>query len=101
MNNLCKLILSLAGVIGLVFSVFLFQDNRYALSQTVKMLEQRLDQKIDSDQLYETQKRIWQLEDRHCDKNLNCTMSPSVKEEYRVLKEKKHLLEEKVKQQKQ
>lgn len=78
-------------VVATAFSVFFFNETRYADSALVEQVSLRLDQKIISDQLKSVQGRIWALEDRYRGND----MPTSVFEEYRAL------LEEKVKLKKQ
>jgi hypothetical protein len=91
MNKLCKLIMSLAGVLGLAFSLFFFFESRYALSDMVAQIEQRLDYKIVSDQYMDMQKRIWTIEERYP----AISRAPAtVQEELRELKIQRELLKE-------
>jgi hypothetical protein len=76
-----------------LFGVYSYVDNRYALSATVRQIEQRLDYKIVSDQANEKQNRIWQLQDRYAGKNM-----PKVAEEQvRTLQKELTDLKEKMK----
>ena len=72
-------------VTGTAFSIFFFNEARYADSGTMEQVAIRLDQKITEDQLTAIQARIWALEDRH----KGVEMPTSVFEEYRGLLEKK------------
>ena len=75
-------------VTGAAFSIFFFNEARYADSGTLEQVSVRLEQKIVSDQLTAIQGRIWALEDRHRGK----TMPTTVFEEYRLLLEEKKRL---------
>ena len=77
-------------VIGAAFSIFFFNDARYADSALVEQISVRLEHKIVSDQLKAVQGRIWALEDRYRGSNMPTT----VFEEYRVLVEEKKKLKE-------
>lgn len=77
-------------VTGTAFSIFFFNETRYADSALVEQVAMRLDQKIVADQLKVVQARIWALEDRYRDK----TMPTTVFEEYRLLLEDKKRLTE-------
>lgn len=58
-------------------------DVRVELAQT----QQRLDQKIVSDQLFDTQKRMWSIEERNREHGADCRQWPDARdrEEYRLL----------------
>ena len=92
MSKIFQAVIALLTIVGMFFGAYLFIDNKYALSATVKMIEQRLDYKIVSDQLSFIQSRIWLLEDR-CKGN---EMPESVLEEYRKLLEEKEMLKNKL-----
>jgi len=64
MNKTIKIITSLAGIVGLCFSIYFFVDERYALAAEMKKIEQRLEYKIIGDQYDKVQDRIWKLNDR-------------------------------------
>ena len=59
----------------------------FAKAEDLKMVQYRLDQKIASDQYYDTQKRIWALEDRNKDHGSECVKWPDERDrmEYREL----------------
>lgn len=82
---------------GSLFSVYFWLDDRYALANDVKEIEQRLDIKILEDQMSSIQERIWKLEDRlavrpHGARSVDIT----AKEELRELKEKKETIDKKI-----
>ena len=81
---------TLIFVIATVFSIFFFNEARYADSALVEQVSVRLDQKIVSDQLKAIQSRIWALEDRYRDSD----MPTAVFEEYRSLLEDKKKLKD-------
>jgi len=81
---------TLIFVIATVFSIFFFNEARYADSALVEQVSVRLEHKIVTDQLKAVQGRIWALEDRYRDKDMPTT----VFEEYRALKEEKEKLKE-------
>ena len=100
LDNLSKEIKLLAAAItclltfaGIFYGFHEYLDDRYALAESLKQTQQRLDQKITSDQLNSVTQRIWLLEDRHRGKAMDKTVS----EEYRSLQEQKKELSEQLK----
>jgi hypothetical protein len=86
----------LALFVAFVVSATLAVEARYASSGFVKQVEQRLDQKINTDRLDNLQERIWKLEDRY---GLGCETCPSVvKDEYRELQKEYEFLLKKIKE---
>lgn len=77
----------------MIFGGYFWFEKKFALANDVKMLEQRLDYKIISDQVYSIQERIWKLEDR-IKANPN---DITAKEELRRLLEEKRIANEKLK----
>ena len=75
---------TLIFVIGTVFSIFFFNEARYADSALVEQVSVRLDHKILADQLKAVQGRIWALEDRY----RGGEMPAAVFEEYRDINNK-------------
>jgi hypothetical protein len=62
------MIAKIAGVLtvlGILYGVGSFVDNRYAKAQEQKAVERRLDIKIEGDILDQKQGRLWKLEDRY------------------------------------
>jgi archaellum component FlaC len=94
MNKAISAIIAVCTILGFAFGAYFFIDSRYALAETVKQVEQRLDYKIKSDQLDQAQARSWNLEDRY--KSID-KMPAAVKEEYRELQQKKEQLKENLK----
>jgi hypothetical protein len=97
-----ELIACIAGIIGLIticFSVYFWFEGRYAHAgdmikamETIGRVADRLDQKMTTDQLRETQQRIYTIEDRYCpEKSKPCTEDKM--EEYRELKCEKEKLQ--------
>jgi len=91
-----KTFLAILFILGAFFGAYQYIDNRYALSanlgatqKAMERLEQRLDQKMLSDQLKSIQDRIWKIEDR-CGKE---PKDPTVREELRKLYEEKRQIE--------
>jgi type II secretory pathway component PulJ len=83
-----KKISIIAGIIVALFSIggsLYALDGRWAKDTELQQIGYRLDQKILQDDINYTQRRIWQLEDRHGSYN---QMPQTVKEEYRQLKAK-------------
>ena len=60
-------------------------DGRYALQERLILVEQRLEEKIDSDKALVLQQRQWTLEDRYQGDGVP-SAPPSVKEEYRQVR---------------
>lgn len=91
LDNLSKEVKMLVGAIAclITFGGFLFMAHdymeRYALAEDVKQTNKRLDQKIMSDELNQTQQRIWIIEDRYRGK----VPEKTVQEELQNLKQKK------------
>ena len=89
MKKSVEYILALTALIGIFWGSYRYIDTTYAKAGEMQQLEQRLDHKILSDQLYEIQKRRWTLEDRYAKGK---EMPATVKEEYRLLKKKEEEL---------
>lgn len=88
-------IIGILTIIGIVFGVNSYISNRYALAEDVKKVEKRLDYKIADDQLQATQERMWKLEDRNKNNQIEKWAEPD-KERYRLLKELKEKLKKKL-----
>jgi hypothetical protein len=88
------LIITIAAVIGVVAGGLAY----FAKAEDLQLVQQRLDQKIVADQAYDTQKRVWALEERNREFGTDCSRWPDARdrEQYRELKVK---LEELDKQQ--
>ena len=80
MKKLISSCLALGAFVGMLFGLYFFIDTRYALSETVKQIEQRLDYKIVSDQYADNQKRIWQLQDRFTGKQIPKEITDELRE---------------------
>jgi hypothetical protein len=79
---------SVLGLIAMCFGIYFWAEGNYASAETVKqvraeqkMLEQRLDYKIKTDQEQSIRERIWKLKDRF---GTN-PKDPAIKEELRQL----------------
>lgn len=86
-------IVTLIAILTAFFSAYMFIDSRYALSGNLKAVELRLEHKVLSDRLGAIQQRIWRIGDRYEGK----VMPDTTKEEYRILKEDKKQLNERIK----
>ena len=86
-TNMKKDIIQLAIGIVAILSILLGAMNYFAKADDLKLVELRLDQKIVSDRIQQTQQRIWQLEDRHGGKPCGEWSTPTDRDEYRKLKE--------------
>ena len=85
MNKYLTTIISVLTIFGIIFGAYLYIDNRYALSEELNKVNQRLDYKIKSDQLNAVQQRIWNFDDRYQKKGMdNVTTN-----EYRALQQQK------------
>jgi hypothetical protein len=88
----CKLIIAglvcVASLCGVLWGLHEYFETRYALADSLKQTNQRLDQKIVSDELNQTQQRIYIIQDRISQKPATKTE----KEELRDLTEKKERL---------
>jgi len=93
MKEKLAFILVVTALLGTFFGAYWWIETRYALSEDLRMVAQRLDYKIASDQLQSIQQRIWQIKDR-------CGEFPkdmTTKEELRKLEEDKKQLQDKLK----
>lgn len=62
--KLVERIITICSLIGIVFAVYHYNENRYAYAKDLESLEQRLEYKIQSDQLNSLRQRYWQMEER-------------------------------------
>jgi hypothetical protein len=96
-----QLIITLATVIGIVITstaYFAKASELKALKEELILTQIRLDQKIVSDQAYETQKQIWALEEKNTKYGSDCTRWPDERDRkaYKELKaEHQELVEQK------
>jgi len=88
MSKLCTTTVSILAIIGTIFGVYFWIDNRYALSEELNKTNQRLDYKIKSDQLNSVQDRIWRYDDRYKKRD----MDDAAVGEYRALQQQKEEL---------
>lgn len=95
MKKYIESIVSICGLIAIVFSVYFYIDSRYALAGTVALLSDRLEIKILDDKEKNLRQRIWDYEDRYEDER---KMPDIAKKEYRELKEEKEKISDKLKQ---
>lgn len=78
-----KTIGSIIGVLtlfGIFFGAYQYMESRYALSEEVKKIEQRLDYKIMVDQFKAVQQRIWTIEDRFQNKQMDQTTKDELRQ---------------------
>lgn len=103
LQKVIGIIIGIFTIVGIFFGAFKYIDGNYAkayqteeqIKQTtkqIKMVENRLDYKITSDQVQSINQRMWQIEDRYERKQ----MPETVKEEYRKLQEDKKELQKKL-----
>ena len=95
MNNIKKnleIIIALFVVIGGVWGATEF----FAKADDLKLVEFRLDKKIQSDRAADVQKRMWMLEEHY--KDMNSPNTPqAVREEHKCLKLELQEIKEKIK----
>jgi hypothetical protein len=65
MNRKLGIIVGILTVLGIIWGVANFIDNRYAKAGEQKAVERRLDLKIEGDILNTKQTRLWALQDRY------------------------------------
>jgi hypothetical protein len=65
MNNTFKAIGAVLVIIAMFFGAYQYVDNKYALAKYVQLVEMRLDQKIEADNLENNQQRLWDLERKY------------------------------------
>lgn len=85
MTKLIQSILAITALLSVVFGVYFYVDNRYALADDLNKTKQRLEYKIQADQLSNVQDRIWKIEDRFEKR----TMDITTKEELKRLNQQK------------
>lgn len=93
MKDVLQIIIAFGIICGIVVGGLTF----FAKADDLKLVEMRLDQKIVSDQIQQTQSRVWQLEDRNQGKPCSEWKNPDEKNEYRKLNEQLKHLDEKQK----
>ena len=86
------LVISIFTLVGIVWGVQSHIEATYAHSADVRVIEQRLEQKIFYDEKFYIQKQIWDIEDRYYGKE----MSEEAKERYRQLKYDLEEIKEKI-----
>lgn len=96
MNKFTQSIIGLITIVGIVFSVYFFVDNKYAKAGEVRQLEQRFEHKITTDSLKATQNRLWQLEDKY-GRDIDKVKDSDVRKEMKELKEDIEMQKEKLK----
>jgi len=80
------LIISLTVIVGAAAKL----DGRWAKTDQLVMVAQRLDQKIIQDRINAIQERLWRLEDKYG--NIIADMASAIRDQYRrLLKEMKDL----------
>lgn len=94
-------ILVIISLVGVVFSVYFYNENRYAYAIDLAMLDNRLQYKIQADQLNNTKEQYWNMQERFGDNCEDCNEEKKkemkelkeemddLKENIRILKEKK------------
>jgi hypothetical protein len=82
------LVIAVAGGVSGSLAYFAKASELEALRSEVVLTQTRLDQKIVGDQLYETQKAIWALEERNVRHTSDCSQWPDARdrEQYKKLK---------------
>lgn len=87
-------IISISTLLGMAFGAYFFFEGRYALALTVERVEQRLENKILTDQEKDLRNRQWEIEDRY---EKETSMPDIMKQEYRELKEERQQLLDRIK----
>jgi len=93
-----KKCLAIGALLSMFFGAYLYIDSWKADAEDLKLVEQRLDQKILTDRKYEIKDRIYVLEERHGVGCIEC--SQTIKEEYRELQDDLEEVEEAIKDKK-
>jgi len=75
--------ISTGVLIGMLYSAGQWIDQRYAHNDDVQLIDMRLEQKIQSDRIYQIRQQLFQME-REYPKGLP-TAPPSVQDQYRRL----------------
>lgn len=65
MKEKLSVIAALVILLGTAFSVYFYFENRYALAEELKKVEQRLDYKISDDHRFSVQQEMRQIEERN------------------------------------
>ena len=86
MKVVASSVASLAALVTSLYSGAVWIDDRYANKDDVRLIELRLEQKIQQDRVQQIQQRIWQIEDRYRDK-LQRPENSDAYNEYRKLKD--------------
>jgi len=103
-----KTIIAILTILAFAFGAYFYFEKNFAHAddmmkamEIIKKVGIRLDYKIAEDQLRETQRKIWTIEDRYCsDKSKPCDeerMPQTVREQYRELKLEKDRLQNELK----
>lgn len=84
MKAILEPIIAVGVVVGLVLGAL----NYFATAHDLEMVQLRLEQKVVSDQLFDTQKQAWALEERNRAHGSDCSRWPDDRdrEQYRKLK---------------
>ena len=94
MMNTKELLQCIIGV-GVLSGMIVGGISYFAKAYDVELVEMRLDQKIITDQVQQTQQRVWQLEDRYGERPVITWPDVDDKKEYRRLKESLDVLKQK------
>lgn len=98
--KLIEKLLVIFSLVGVIFSVYFYTESRYALAAELNKVNNRLEYKIQSDQLNDSRKQYWNMQERFGDSCENCDNDKKkemkelkeqideIKENIRILKEK-------------
>ena len=92
MKEKLTFIIAILTIISIVFGGFFWIEGRYALSEELKKVQQRLDYKILNDQFQAISEIIWKIKDRVGENPKNQT----IKEELQKLESDKESLRIKI-----
>lgn len=84
MKDILQAIIAFGVVCGMVLGALSY----FATAHDLEMVQLRVDQKIVGDQLFDTQKQLWAVEERNRAHGSDCSRWPDDRdrEQYRVLK---------------
>lgn len=86
--NISKSVQSITAIlvlIGMIFGGYFYLDARYAKAETLKKVEQRLDQKIEDDRKWDIRKQLWHWEEKFGERLERA--GDEIKKQYRELKQ--------------
>ena len=91
MDKLTGSIIALFTVVGFCFSIYFFVDSRYALAAELRKVEDRLEYKINKDDINAKQERIWKLEDKASEETSSAAKKALLNEKRKLEAEKEEI----------